>query len=319
MSKWDNKRVLVTGGAGFLGSHLCERLLEAGYAVLCVDNFFTGRRANVSHLMDNPLFELLRHDVTIPLYVEVDEIYNLACPASPIHYQHDPVQTTKTSVHGAINMLGLAKRVGARILQASTSEVYGDPTEHPQTESYWGNVNPIGIRSCYDEGKRCAETLFFDYHRQHNLEIKVARIFNTYGPRMHPEDGRVVSNFIMQALRSEPITIYGDGSQTRSFCYVDDLVEGLIRLMASPPEFTGPVNLGNPAEFTIRQLAEQVLALVGGGSKLIEQPLPEDDPKQRQPDITLAQSKLGWELTVPLSDGLPKTIEYFKVLSSDGR
>jgi len=319
MSKWDNKRVLVTGGAGFLGSHLCERLLEAGDEVLCVDNFFTGRRANVSHLMDNPLFELLRHDVTIPLYVEVDEIYNLACPASPIHYQHDPVQTTKTSVHGAINMLGLAKRVGARILQASTSEVYGDPIEHPQTETYWGNVNPIGPRSCYDEGKRCAETLFFDYHRQHKLEIKVARIFNTYGPRMHPEDGRVVSNFIMQALRGKPLTIYGDGSQTRSFCYVDDLVEGLIRLMASPPEFIGPVNLGNPVEFTIRQLADQVLKLVGGGSKLIEQPLPEDDPKQRQPDITLAQSKLGWELTVPLSDGLPKTIEYFRALSSNGK
>jgi UDP-glucuronate decarboxylase len=316
MSKWDNKRVLVTGGAGFLGSHLCERLIDAGDEVLCVDNFFTGRRANIAHLLEHPHFELQRHDVTFPLYVEVDEIYNLACPASPIHYQHDPVQTTKTSVHGAINMLGLAKRVGARILQASTSEVYGDPTEHPQTESYWGNVNPIGIRSCYDEGKRCAETLFFDYHRQHNLEIKVARIFNTYGPRMHPEDGRVVSNFIMQALRGEPITIYGDGSQTRSFCYVDDLVEGLIRLMASPPEFTGPVNLGNPAEFTIRQLAEQVLALVGGGSKLIEQPLPEDDPKQRQPDITLAQSKLGWELTVPLSKGLPKTIEYFRALNA---
>jgi UDP-glucuronate decarboxylase len=319
MSKWDNKRVLVTGGAGFLGSHLCERLIEAGDEVLCVDNFFTGRRANIAHLLDHPHFELQRHDVTFPLYVEVDEIYNLACPASPIHYQHDPVQTTKTSVHGAINMLGLAKRVGARILQASTSEVYGDPTEHPQTEAYWGNVNPIGIRSCYDEGKRCAETLFFDYHRQHNLEIKVARIFNTYGPRMHPEDGRVVSNFIMQALRGEPITIYGDGSQTRSFCYVDDLIEGLIRLMATPPEVTGPVNLGNPNEFTIRQLAEQVLALVGGVSKLVETPLPEDDPKQRQPDITLAQSKLGWELTVPLSDGLPKTIEYFKALSSSGR
>jgi len=319
MSKWDNKRVLVTGGAGFLGSHLCERLIEAGDEVLCVDNFFTGRRANIAHLLEHPHFELQRHDVTFPLYVEVDEIYNLACPASPIHYQHDPVQTTKTSVHGAINMLGLAKRVGARILQASTSEVYGDPTEHPQTEAYWGNVNPIGVRSCYDEGKRCAETLFFDYHRQHNLEIKVARIFNTYGPRMHPEDGRVVSNFIMQALRSEPITIYGDGSQTRSFCYVDDLVEGLIRLMASPPEFTGPVNLGNPTEFTIRQLAEQVLALVGGGSELVEKPLPEDDPKQRQPDIALAQSKLGWELTVSLSDGLPKTIEYFRALSSNGK
>jgi UDP-glucuronate decarboxylase len=318
MSKWDNKRVLVTGGAGFLGSHLCERLIEAGDEVLCVDNFFTGRRANIAHLLDHPHFELQRHDVTFPLYVEVDEIYNLACPASPVHYQHDPVQTTKTSVHGAINMLGLAKRVGARILQASTSEVYGDPTEHPQTEAYWGNVNPIGVRSCYDEGKRCAETLFFDYHRQHNLEVKVARIFNTYGPRMHPEDGRVVSNFIMQALRGEPITIYGDGSQTRSFCYVDDLIEGLIRLMASPPEFTGPVNLGNPNEFTIRQLAEQVLALVGGISELVETSLPEDDPKQRQPDITLAQSKLGWELTVSLSDGLPRTIQYFRAISAGG-
>jgi len=318
-STWDAKRVLVTGGAGFLGSHLCERLLAEGCEVLCVDNFYTGRRANIAHLLEHPHFELQRHDVTFPLYVEVDEIYNLACPASPIHYQHDPVQTTKTSVHGAINMLGLAKRVGARILQASTSEVYGDPTEHPQTESYWGNVNPIGVRSCYDEGKRCAETLFFDYHRQHKLEIKVARIFNTYGPRMHPEDGRVVSNFIVQALRGEPITIYGDGSQTRSFCYVDDLIEGLIRLMATPPEFTGPVNLGNPNEFTIRQLAEQVLTLVGGVSELVETPLPEDDPKQRQPDITLAQSKLGWELTVPLSDGLPKTAEYFKALRSNGR
>ena len=317
MSKWDKKRVLVTGGAGFLGSHLCERLIEAGDEVLCVDNFFTGRRANIAHLLDHPHFELQRHDVTFPLYVEVDEIYNLACPASPVHYQHDPVQTTKTSVHGAINMLGLARRLGARILQASTSEVYGDPTEHPQTEAYWGNVNPIGLRSCYDEGKRCAETLFLDYHRQHNLEIKVARIFNTYGPRMHPDDGRVVSNFIMQALQGEPITIYGDGSQTRSFCYVDDLVEGLIRLMASPAEFTGPVNLGNPKEFTIRQLAEQVLALVGGGSELVEAPLPEDDPKQRQPDISLARSKLGWDLTIPLSDGLPKTIEYFKALSSN--
>ncbi|MDC0218447.1 SDR family oxidoreductase [Verrucomicrobia bacterium] len=317
MNKWDNKRVLVTGGAGFLGSHLCERLIESGDEVLCVDNFFTGRRANIAHLIQHPHFELQRHDVIIPLYVEVDEIYNLACPASPIHYQYDPVQTTKTSVHGAINMLGLARRLGARILQASTSEVYGDPTEHPQTEAYWGNVNPIGLRSCYDEGKRCAETLFLDYHRQHNLEIKVARIFNTYGPRMHPDDGRVVSNFIMQALQGEPITIYGDGSQTRSFCYVDDLVEGLIRLMASPAEFTGPVNLGNPKEFTIRQLAEQVLALVGGGSELVEAPLPEDDPKQRQPDISLARSKLGWDLTIPLSDGLPKTIEYFKALSSN--
>ena len=319
MSDWDRKRILVTGGAGFLGSHLCERLLSDGAEVLCVDNFFTGRRSNVAHLLDNPRFELMRHDVTLPLFVEVDEIYNLACPASPVHYQQDPVQTTKTSVHGAINMLGLAKRTGARILQASTSEVYGDPTVHPQTEDYWGNVNPIGIRSCYDEGKRCAETLFFDYHRQHGLEIKVARIFNTYGPRMHPEDGRVVSNFIMQSLRGEPITIYGDGSQTRSFCYVDDLIEGLIRLMATSPEFTGPVNLGNPNEFTIRQLAEQVLAQVGGDSKLVENTLPEDDPKQRQPDITLAQSKLGWELMVPLSDGLSKTIEYFKTLNSNGK
>ncbi len=317
MGKWDNKRVLVTGGAGFLGSHLCERLIEAGDEVLCVDNFFTGRRANIAHLLDHPHFELQRHDVTFPLYVEVDEIYNLACPASPIHYQHDPVQTTKTSVHGAINMLGLAKRVGARILQASTSEVYGDPTEHPQTESYWGNVNPIGPRSCYDEGKRCAETLFFDYHRQHKLEIKVARIFNTYGPRMHPEDGRVVSNFIMQALRGEPITLYGDGSQTRSFCYVDDLIEGLIRLMASPAECTGPVNLGNPNEFTIRQLAEQVLALVGGKSKLVEKPLPEDDPKQRQPDVALSKSQLDWIPTVELVDGLPSTIEYFSTLYQD--
>jgi UDP-glucuronate decarboxylase len=311
MSKWDNKRVLVTGGAGFLGSHLCERLLEAGDEVLCVDNFFTGRRANVSHLMDNPLFELLRHDVTIPLYVEVDEIYNLACPASPIHYQHDPVQTTKTSVHGAINMLGLAKRVGARILQASTSEVYGDPIEHPQTETYWGNVNPIGPRSCYDEGKRCAETLFFDYHRQHKLEIKVARIFNTYGPRMHPEDGRVVSNFIMQALRGKPLTIYGDGSQTRSFCYVDDLVDGLISLMASSRKFTGPVNLGNPNEFTIRELATNVIEQIQSKSQIIEEPLPADDPKQRQPDITLAKSKLGWEPKTQLSQGLSKTSDYF--------
>jgi len=284
-----------------------------------MDNFFTGRRRNVAHLLDNPNFELIRHDVVDPFKVEVDRIYNLACPASPVHYQYNPIKTVKTSVMGAINCLGLAKRVGARILQASTSEVYGDPEVHPQPEEYRGNVNPIGVRSCYDEGKRCAETLFFDYHRQHNLEIKVARIFNTYGPRMHPEDGRVVSNFIMQALRGEPITIYGDGSQTRSFCYVDDLIEGLIRLMAAPPEFTGPVNLGNPNEFTIRQLAEQVLAQVGGVSKLVENTLPEDDPKQRQPDITLAQSKLGWELKVPFSDGLSKTIEYFKALNSNGK
>jgi len=289
-------------------------LLADGSEVLCVDNFFTGRRMNVAHLMDDPNFELMRHDVTFPLYVEVDEIYNLACPASPVHYQYDPVQTTKTSVHGAINMLGLAKRTGAKILQASTSEVYGDPTVHPQPESYWGNVNPVGSRSCYDEGKRCAETLFFDYHRQHGLEIKVARIFNTYGPRMHPEDGRVVSNFIIQALRNEPITLYGDGSQTRSFCYVDDLIEGFIKLMATPVDFTGPVNLGNPDEFTIRQLAEQVLDLVGGSSQLVERPLPADDPKQRQPDISLARKRLGWEPQYSLEVGLPKSIEYFRSL-----
>jgi UDP-glucuronate decarboxylase len=298
MSKWDNKRVLVTGGAGFLGSHLCERLIEAGNEVLCVDNFFTGRRANIAHLLDHPHFELQRHDVTFPLYVEVDEIYNLACPASPIHYQHDPVQTTKTSVHGAINMLGLAKRTGARIFQASTSEVYGDPEVHPQTEDYWGNVNPIGIRSCYDEGKRCAETLFFDYHRQHGIEIKVARIFNTYGPRMHPNDGRVVSNFIVQALKGEPITMHGDGSQTR--------------LMASDQEITGPVNLGNSGEFTIRQLAEQVLGIVGGDSELVEEPLPANDPRQRRPDISTAQEILGWNPSVPLSEGLLRTVEYFR-------
>ena len=312
MSDWNRKRVLVTGGAGFLGSHLCERLLSDGAEVLCVDNFFTGRRSNVAHLLDNPRFELMRHDVTFPLFVEVDEIYNLACPASPVHYQHDPVQTTKTSVHGAINMLGLAKRTGARILQASTSEVYGDPTVHPQTEGYWGNVNPIGIRSCYDEGKRCAETLFFDYHRQHGLEIKVARIFNTYGPRMHPNDGRVVSNFIIQALQGEPITMYGDGSQTRSFCYVDDLIDGFVRLMRSPAGFTGPVNLGNPGEFTIRQLAETVVELTGGNSEFKQNPLPEDDPKQRKPNISLAQSQLDWKPQVDLQAGLEKTIEYFR-------
>ena len=310
----EGKRVLVTGGAGFLGSHLCERLLADGSEVLCVDNFFTGRRMNVAHLMGDPKFELMRHDVTFPLYVEVDEIYNLACPASPVHYQYDPVQTTKTSVHGAINMLGLAKRTGAKIFQASTSEVYGDPNVHPQPESYWGNVNPVGSRSCYDEGKRCAETLFFDYHRQHGLEIKVARIFNTYGPRMHPEDGRVVSNFIIQALRNEPITLYGDGSQTRSFCYVDDLIDGFIKFMETPPDFTGPVNLGNPAEFTIRQLAEQVLDLVGGSSIIVERPLPADDPKQRQPDISLARKHLGWEPQYSLEAGLPKSIEYFRSL-----
>ena len=304
--------MLVTGGAGFLGSHLCERLLKEGDEVLCVDNFFTGRRSNVEHLLENPRFELLRHDVTFPLFVEVDEIYNLACPASPVHYQHDPVQTTKTSVHGAINMLGLAKRTGARIFQASTSEVYGDPAVHPQTEDYWGNVNPIGIRSCYDEGKRCAETLFFDYHRQHGIEIKVARIFNTYGPRMHPNDGRVVSNFIVQALKGESITMYGDGSQTRSFCYVDDLIDGFVRLMASDKEITGPVNLGNPGEFTIRQLALQVLEIVEADTNLIEAPLPLDDPKQRKPDISLAQKTLGWEPAIPLEEGLRRTVDYFR-------
>ena len=312
VNHYDRKRVLVTGGAGFLGSHLCERLLKAGDEVLCVDNFFTGRRTNVAHLFENPRFELLRHDVTFPLFVEVDEIYNLACPASPVHYQHDPVQTTKTSVHGAINMLGLAKRTGARIFQASTSEVYGDPSVHPQTEDYWGNVNPIGIRSCYDEGKRCAETLFFDYHRQHGIEIKVARIFNTYGPRMHPNDGRVVSNFIVQALKGEPITMYGDGSQTRSFCFVDDLIEGFVRLMVSDKEITGPVNLGNPGEFTIRQLASQVLEIVEADTNLIEAPLPEDDPKQRKPDISLAQKTLGWEPAIPLEEGLRRTVDYFR-------
>ena len=312
VNDYDRKRVLVTGGAGFLGSHLCERLLNEGDEVLCVDNFFTGRRSNVAHLLENPCFELLRHDVTFPLFVEVDEIYNLACPASPVHYQHDPVQTTKTSVHGAINMLGLAKRTGARIFQASTSEVYGDPTVHPQTEDYWGNVNPIGIRSCYDEGKRCAETLFFDYHRQHGIEIKVARIFNTYGPRMHPNDGRVVSNFIVQALKGESITMYGDGSQTRSFCYVDDLIDGFVRLMASDKEITGPENLGNPGEFTIRQLASQVLEIVEADPNLIEAPLPSDDPKQRKPDISLAQKTLGWEPAIPLEEGLRRTVDYFR-------
>ena len=309
----NRKRVLVTGGAGFLGSHLCERLLADGCDVLCVDNFYSGARDNVLHLLGNPHFELLRHDVTFPLYVEVDEIYNLACPASPVHYQRDPVQTTKTSVHGAINLLGLAKRTGARILQASTSEVYGDPQVHPQTEDYWGHVNTIGIRSCYDEGKRCAETLFFDYHRQHQLQIKVVRIFNTYGPRMHPNDGRVVSNFIVQALRGEDITIYGEGSQTRSFCYVDDLIEGFVRMMASPQAVTGPINLGNPVEFTIRELAETVLRMVGGPSRLVLRPLPEDDPRQRQPDIALARSTLDWEPRVQLEEGLRRTIEYFRL------
>ncbi len=306
------KRVLVTGGAGFLGSHLCKRLIQDGSDVLCVDNYFTGRKENIAELLDSPHFELMRHDITFSLYVEVDEIYNLACPASPIHYQFDPVQTTKTSVHGAINMLGLAKRLKATILQASTSEVYGDPAVHPQTEDYWGNVNPIGPRSCYDEGKRCAETLFFDYHRQHGLNIRVARIFNTYGPRMHPNDGRVVSNFIMQALRGEPITLYGDGSQTRSFCFVDDLIDGLIKLMNAPDEVTGPVNLGNTAEFTIRNLAETVIALTGSSSNIGYEPLPEDDPRQRQPDISLAKSALGWEPVVELEEGLRKTVAYFK-------
>jgi UDP-glucuronate decarboxylase len=302
----------VTGGAGFLGSHLCDRLVSAGADVLCVDNFFTGAKGNIDHLLGNKRFELMRHDVTFPLYVEVDKIYNLACPASPVHYQFDPVQTTKTSVHGAINMLGLAKRVKARILQASTSEVYGDPEIHPQTEDYWGRVNPVGIRSCYDEGKRCAETLFFDYWRQHRLEIKVMRIFNTYGPRMHPNDGRVVSNFIVQALKGEPITIYGDGSQSRSFCYVDDLIDGMIRLMNGPADFTGPVNIGNPDEFTMIELAEKVLGHVGGPSKLVFRPLPADDPRQRQPDITLARERLGWLPSVKLDDGLKETIAYFK-------
>jgi len=305
------KRVLVTGGAGFLGSHLCERLLSDGHDVLCADNFFTGTKDNIAHLLGNTNFELLRHDVTFPLYVEVDEIYNLACPASPIHYQFDPVQTTKTSVHGAINMLGLAKRVKAKILQASTSEVYGDPDVHPQPEEYWGRVNPIGRRSCYDEGKRCAETLFFDYHRQHGLRIKVARIFNTYGPRMHPNDGRVVSNFIVQALKGEPITVFGEGRQTRSFCYVDDLIEAIVRTMATPDAFTGPVNVGNPVEFTILDLARKVIALTGSRSEIVFHPLPSDDPLQRKPDITLARGALKWEPGVGLEDGLSRTIEYF--------
>ncbi len=312
------KRVLVTGGAGFLGSHLCDRLIDAGHEVLCLDNFYTGRRTTVAHLLDHPRFELMRHDVTFPLYVEVDEIYNLACPASPIHYQRDPVQTTKTSVHGAINMLGLAKRTGARILQASTSEVYGDPAVHPQLESYWGNVNPVGPRSCYDEGKRCAETLFFDYHRQHGLPIKVMRIFNTYGPRMHPDDGRVVSNFIVQALKGAPITLYGDGSQTRSFCYVDDLVDGMIRLMEAPDSVTGPMNIGNPGEFTIRDLAMLVLEMTGSASPLVELPLPENDPVQRKPDIAQARELLGWEPSMPLQKGLERTIAYFDDLLSGG-
>lgn len=314
MKALSRKRVLVTGGAGFLGSHLCDRLVNAGHDVICVDNFFTGSKRNVAHLLGKPNFELMRHDVTFPLYVEVDEIYNLACPASPVHYQHDPVQTTKTSVHGAINMLGLAKRLRARVLQASTSEVYGDPEVHPQPESYWGKVNPIGIRSCYDEGKRCAETLFFDYHRQHRLEIKVMRIFNTYGPRMHPNDGRVVSNFIVQALRGEDITIYGDGSQTRSFCYVDDLIDGMLKLMSSDADFTGPVNIGNPGEFSMIELAELVLKLTNSRSKLKHLALPQDDPKQRRPDITLAKNKLDWAPHVPLEEGLKQTIQYFQTV-----
>jgi UDP-glucuronate decarboxylase len=309
-----HKRILITGGAGFIGSFLCERLLAAGHEILCVDNFFTGTRANLAHLVAHPMFELMRHDVTFPLYVEVDEIYNMACPASPIHYQFDPVQTTKTSVHGAINMLGLAKRVRATILQASTSEVYGDPTQHPQTEEYWGNVNPIGPRSCYDEGKRCAETLFFDYRRQHRLKIKVARIFNTYGPRMHPNDGRVVSNFVVQALKGEPITIFGDGLQTRAFCYVDDLVDGLVRLMESGEDVTGPINLGNPGEFTMRELAELVLELTGSASRIEHRPLPADDPRQRKPDIAKAEQVLGWRPSTPLREGLAHTIGYFDAL-----
>jgi len=318
MQRLGRKRILVTGGAGFLGSHLCERLVAGGHDVLCVDNFFTGTKDNVAHLLGNSRFEVLRHDITFPLFVEVDEIYNLACPASPIHYQFDPVQTTKTSVHGAINMLGLAKRVKAKVFQASTSEVYGDPQVHPQGEDYWGHVNPHGFRSCYDEGKRCAETLFFDYRRQHGLNIKVARIFNTYGPRMHPNDGRVVSNFIMQALRGEPITIYGDGRQTRSFCYVDDLIEGFLRLMNTPDDVTGPVNLGNPTEFTILQLAENIIDLTGSSSRIEHKPLPPDDPRQRQPDITRARELLGWDPVVRLRDGLVNTVRYFDAVLKAG-
>lgn len=313
---FSTKRIAVTGGAGFLGSHLCEKLLNLGHEVLCIDNYFTGSKHNVIHLVANPRFELVRHDVTFPLYIEVDEIYNLACPASPIHYQLDPVQTTKTTVHGAINMLGLAKRIKAKIFQASTSEVYGDPKIHPQPESYWGHVNPNGIRACYDEGKRCAETLFFDYHRQHNLRIKIARIFNTYGPKMHPNDGRVVSNFIVQALKGAPITVYGDGSQSRSFCYVDDLIEAFVLLMDSPDDFTGPVNTGNPGEFTILELAEKVIRMTGSSSEILFKPLPSDDPRQRQPDITLAREKLGWEPKITLEEGLKPTIEFFDQLLS---
>jgi UDP-glucuronate decarboxylase len=310
------KRIMITGGAGFLGSHLCKRLLGEGNTVICVDNFFTGTKDNILHLMDNPHFEVIRHDITFPLYIEVDEIYNLACPASPIHYQFDPVQTTKTSVHGAINILGLAKRTKARVLQASTSEVYGDPEEHPQLETYWGRVNPTGIRSCYDEGKRCAETLFFDYKRQHNLDIKVMRIFNTYGPHMHPNDGRVISNFIVQALKNKDITVYGEGSQTRSFCYVDDLINGFVKMMNSKQGFTGPVNMGNPDEFTILELAQIVIDITGSSSKIIHKPLPADDPKQRKPDITLAKQELGWKPKIKLETGLIKTIEYFEMLFS---
>ncbi|MCG2755791.1 MAG: SDR family oxidoreductase [Desulfobacteraceae bacterium] len=311
MEYHQNNRVLITGGAGFLGSHLCERLVAEGFEVLCVDNCFTGTRQNIFHLLNKPNFEFIRHDITFPLYIEADEIYNLACPASPVHYQFDPVQTTKTSVHGAINMLGLAKRIKAKILQASTSEVYGDPDVHPQPETYWGRVNPIGPRSCYDEGKRCAETLFFDYYRQHNLKIKVVRIFNTYGPRMHPNDGRVVSNFIVQALKNRHITVFGDGTQTRSFCYVDDLIEGVIRMMNGPNDFTGPVNLGNPDEFTILELAQKIIKITGSKSKIIFKPLPQDDPMQRRPDISLAKEKLKWQPVVKLDEGLKKTIKYF--------
>ena len=314
MKNYFSQRILVTGGAGFLGSHLCERLLQDGQEVLCVDNLYTGRRENIAHLMQNTSFEFMRHDICLPLYVEVDEIYNLACPASPIHYQFDPVQTTKTSVHGSINMLGLAKRVKAKIMQASTSEIYGDPSIHPQPETYWGNVNPIGLRACYDEGKRCAETLFFDYHRQHSLRIKVARVFNTYGPRMHPNDGRVVSNFIIQALNNEDLTVYGDGKQTRSFCYVDDLIDGFVKLMNSPDEYTGPVNLGNPIEMTMLELAEKIIAITGASSNIVYRPLPSDDPIQRQPDIGEAKACLDWEPKVSLDEGLDRTIAYFRKL-----
>ena len=318
MKYYDNKRILITGGAGFLGSHLCERLISEGSEIICVDNCFTGTRKNMANLLNNPNFEFIRHDITFPLYIEADEIYNLACPASPIHYQFDPVQTTKTSVHGAINMLGLAKRVKAKILQASTSEVYGDPEIHPQPESYWGKVNPIGLRSCYDEGKRCAETLFFDYHRQHGLKIKVVRIFNTYGPRMHPNDGRVVSNFIVQALSNKDITVFGDGSQTRSFCYVDDLITGLIKMMNSPDEFVGPVNLGNPDEFSVLELAKKITEITGSKSKIVFRPLPQDDPLQRQPDISMSKEKLDWQPVIKLDEGLKKTVEYFdKILTNE--